>query len=257
MERFSFTIRTKKAGFEELTWLAASFDDQDKWVAAIESHLSVATGASALGNSPDGNTASINSVPVDTQGWLDMAGKTADACIEKYVSVSTKGFSWDDGESESKAAKSPQADIRMKLVAESAEAYGAWIVALKWLEGGCKGPPPRDNPRMCVTNAALSCQISVGRCLFSSRLESYLQVPRRHPSKTFDNFRVESSSNQLWDVGSAIQQALKTHPHSAGKTDPWYYPSLLARIFAVHYILLRDVRVSSCRIRSATTSFGN
>jgi len=36
----------------------------------------------------------------------------------------------------------------MRLVAESAESHGAWIVALKWLEGGCKGPPPRGDPRM-------------------------------------------------------------------------------------------------------------
>lgn len=215
MEKFSFTIRTKKAGFEELTWLAASFDEQDEWVAAIESHLNVSAGASALGNSPNDNTTSIHSIPVNKQGWLDIAGKTAGACTDKYVSVSTKGFSWDDGESESETAKSPQANIRLKLVAESAEAFGAWIVAFKWLEGGCKGPAPRDNPRMCVTNVALPCQILLAAAFLKSRLESYVQVSGRHPSKTFDNFRVESSSNQLRDVGSAIQQALKTHPHSA------------------------------------------
>ena len=158
MEKFSFKIRTKKPGLEELTWLAASFDEQEEWATAIESHLKLAGGASVL--SPDGQGSpdlNLRNLPVDKQGWLDMAGKTAGTWADKYVSISTKGFSWDDGESESKTASSPQADFRLKLVAESAEAYGAWIVALKWLEGGCRGPAPRNDIRMCVTNVPSLC----------------------------------------------------------------------------------------------------
>ena len=154
MEKFAFTIRTKKKEFPELTWLAASFDEQEEWVSAIESHIK----SVSLGHIfPDGNSSpdlgSPSEIAADKQGWLGLEGKNAVKTGEwatKYVSISTVGFSWDDGEAEVDSASTPLGDIRLRLVAESAESYGAWIVALKWLEGGCRGRPPRDDPHMCA-----------------------------------------------------------------------------------------------------------
>ena len=44
--------------------------------------------------------------------------------------------------------QSPKTDIRLRLVCESAESHGAWIVAMRWLENDCEGPPPRGDARM-------------------------------------------------------------------------------------------------------------
>lgn len=149
IEKFAFTIRTKQTGFREMTWLANSFEDQEEWVVAIASHLKSASSVNG-DESPDGKSPSGTSF--DKKGWLDLsiAGKQGD-WAEKHVSVSTLGFIWDDGESESQDELRTASDIRLKLVAECAEAHGAWIVALKWLEGGCKGRAPRDDPHMYAT----------------------------------------------------------------------------------------------------------
>lgn len=149
MEKFAFTIQTKKHELGAMTWLAGSFDEQEEWATAIASHLKHAS-ASDGGGSPSAESSSPGGGPVDKHGWLDLEGKVAGSWAEKYASVSAVGFSWDDGESSQAGESTPQADIRLKFVAESAESYGAWIVALKWLEGGCRGRAPRDDPHMCV-----------------------------------------------------------------------------------------------------------
>jgi hypothetical protein len=150
VEKFALTIRTRKNGFHELTLLASSFDEQEEWGNAIQTQLKSLTTSGDGSGSPDEASPSVNALPVELKGWLDFAGKREGEWAEKYCSISALGFSWDDGESadDEDGTGSPTKDVRLKLVAESAEAYGAWIVALKWLEGGCKGRAPRDDPRM-------------------------------------------------------------------------------------------------------------
>lgn len=173
MEKFAFTVSTKKKDFRGLTWLAASFEEQDEWAAAISSFLHTAhTGHS----SPDGsNSPNHSTAPVDKQGWLDLSGTNGNWAL-KYVSISALGLSWDDGESADESASTTATDIRLKLVAESAEAFGAWLVALKWLEGGCCGPAPRDDPHMCVPKGLVAApEVS---CCYS--LLSLLSLPISH-----------------------------------------------------------------------------
>ena len=70
MEKFSFTITTAKKGFHELTLLAATFDEQEEWVTAIEEQMHSLTND---GQSPGGGT-SPSSPLKDKSGWLDLAG---------------------------------------------------------------------------------------------------------------------------------------------------------------------------------------
>ena len=116
----------KKGGAveERFEFLLPTEEERNEWLDAVRAAMPEVEGSVYTGEAKQGRIFMQNR----RYKWK-----------ERHCTLSASGFVSSD---------SMEGTIRMKLVADSQEEKAAWIVALKWLEKNCEGPPPRKDPRM-------------------------------------------------------------------------------------------------------------
>jgi hypothetical protein len=116
----------KKGGAVEeyFEFLLPSEPERDEWLAAVRAAMPEVTGSVYTGEAKQGVIHMQNA----RHKWK-----------ARHCTLSSSGFVTSD---------SMEGTIPMRLIADSQEEKDAWIVAMRWLEGNCDGPPPRKDPRM-------------------------------------------------------------------------------------------------------------